>query len=91
MAAARGSRNRRRVYKLTTTAIWRMKFNLNVFLSAGGFNASRRTANSLCLIGLFTLLDAAIDRHIALSIQSQVCCPCLDRSFFQDISTLNVC
>ena len=31
---------------------------------------SFRIANSLCPIGLFTLLDASVDRHFALSVQS---------------------
>ena len=31
---------------------------------------SFRTANSPCPIGLFTLIDASIDRHFALSVQS---------------------
>ena len=36
------------------------------------------------------ILDASINRHFALSIQSWVHCPYLDRGSFQDISTLNV-
>ena len=63
----------------------------NLTKTEGELNTSLRTANSPCPIGLFTLLDASIYRHFALSIKSWVYCLCLDRGSFQDITTLNVC
>ena len=52
---------------------------------------SFRTANSPCPVCLFTLLDAPIDRHFALSVQSLVCCEYLERDFIWIKYTLDVC
>ena len=58
--------NRRRVYELPLPSV---ELNLTKanFIRAGA--CSLRTTNSPCLVCLFTLLDASIDRHFASFVQ----------------------
>ena len=78
--------NRRRVYELPLPPVELNLTKANFIRGA----SSLRTANSPCPVCLFTLLDASIDRHFALSVKSLNRCEYLERDFIWITYTLDV-